>query len=474
LPDKNLIEANQPFTEQEVKMKVAHALLAALTSDCKAYCILSGYEQFPDSFASDIDFMVSKFDFPRMPGIINNIARRTHTRLFQTIDHEITGRAFWLVSQSEADLTIVQPDSTADYRHFGLLWLHSDEVLAARRWYSRGFWIPAAAHEFAYCLVKRLNKRSFNREHGRKLHRLYDEDSSGCDEIISRFWDGSRRTLVRRMAASDDWTAMAAELDALRKEMRQHSAESIVQKTLLVPKRVRALMKRVSQPTGGCVAIMGPDGAGKSLVIGAVRDQLSSAFRKVQYFHLRPRLLPGGGAANVAVTNPHGRPPRGRLASIAKVFFLLADYCLGYLLRLAPSMMRSDMIIFDRYFYDLLVDSKRVRYGGPLWLLRLATRLVPQPDIVILLDAPADVLWARKQEVPFEEVVRQREGYLQVASELPSAIVVDAAQSPSDVIGAVLRAIVEFYATRTARRLQLEAAPLPAKVAGAEATSHQC
>ena len=51
-------------------------------------------------------------------------------------------------------------------------------------------------------------------------------------------------------------------------------------------------------------------------------------------------------------------------------------------------MIRTRLVIFDRYIYDLLVDSKRVRYGGPAWMLRLLARIVPRPELVILLDAP--------------------------------------------------------------------------------------
>ena len=105
-------------------------------------------------------------------------------------------------------------------------------------------------------------------------------------------------------------------------------------------------------------------------------------------------------------------------------------------------------------------------------LLRLAARMVPRPDLVILLDAAPEVLWSRKQEVAFEEVVRQREGYLKVARELPSAVVINAAQSPSDVIDSTVSAIVEFYAERTARRLALNAARVSKNPMNAEASSH--
>ena len=472
MPEESLIDAGESPTAQQVRAKVARTLLELLERECEAYCILSGYEHLPEFFETDIDFMVGARDFPRIPGLVDEVARRTQTRLFQVVDHEITGRAFWLVAQSGAETTVVQLDCAADYRHYGRLWLRSKEVLGARRRSAQGFWIPAVAHEFAYGLVKRLNKRSFTKDHGQRLHKLYVDDPLGCDQMIGRFWKSSQADLMLRMAASGDWSAMNAQLEQLRMEMFRNTAETASQRAQSASRRTLAFIRRVTQPTGGWIAIMGPDGAGKSLVISTLCQQLSSTFRVVRCYHLRPKLLRAGNSAEVAVTDPHGKPPRGMLASVAKVFFLLADYVLGYLLQLAPAMMRSDMIIFDRYVYDLLVDSRRVRYGGPGWLLWLAARIVPRPDLVILLDAPAEVLWSRKREVTFEEVVRQRTGYLQVAGDLPQAMVINAAQTPSDVAGSALAAVVEFYSMRTARRLALGKPSIPGNPIEAKAPSH--
>jgi hypothetical protein len=173
-----------------------------------------------------------------------------------------------------------------------------------------------------------------------------------------------------------------------------------------------------------------------------VKQQFAPAFRDVLSFHLRPRALPGGAVAGTAVTDPHGQAPRGLIASIAKAFYLAADYFLGYI-------------------YDLLVDSKRVRYGGPSWLLGLVARVVPRPDLIILLDAPAEILWSRKQEVPFDEVVRQRSAYLELARRLPSTVVVNASQPVADVIQEVYRALIAHLSRRTARRLSLQISLFP-------------
>jgi thymidylate kinase len=467
-------DAGEHSGHQNVKAAVAHALLAALQSECAAYCILSGYDELPDSFDTDIDFMVNTAELAGIPGLIAVVARQTGTRLFHTVGHELSARSYSLGFQAGEELIIVQPDSSADYRHFGRLWLQADEVLAARRLHPRGFWIPAAAHEFAYYLVKRLNKRYLDEGHGAKLHRLYWEDRDGCDGMIERFWKGRNRAILARMANTNDWSEMTTSMESIRLEMKQNSAEPLVERIRTSPKHILHHLRRSVRPTGGWIAIMGPDGAGKSAVIEAIQKQFRFAYNKVKCFHLRPKALRGNSSANVVVTDPHGKPPRGWWISVLKVFFLIADYWLGYLLEIAPAMRRSQLIVFDRYVYDLLVDSKRVRYGGPHWLLHFAARIIPHPDIVILLDASPDVLWSRKQEVPFNEVMRQRDAYCKVARSLPFARIVNATQSLPDVIRDVDAVIVEHYERRTAERLGLNIPAMPVEPKPVITPSRQC
>ena len=70
---------------------------------------------------------------------------------------------------------------------------------------------------------------------------------------------------------------------------------------------------------------------------------------------------------------------------------------------------RGGLVLIDRYYYDFLIDQRRYRLQVPQWLVRLGLAFLKKPDLVLLLDAPADVLQSRKQEVALTETRRQRD-----------------------------------------------------------------
>ena len=154
--------------------------------------------------------------------------------------------------------------------------------------------------------------------------------------------------------------------------------------------------------------------------------------------------------------NPHDKPPRGLALSLLKLGLWWADFTfLGYAVDVYPRLRRSTLVLFDRYYQDLLVDPKRHRYGGPLWLARYVGRLFPRPDVIILLDAPPEVLHSRKREVPLAETARQREAYLELVRRSPSCHVVDASRPVPEVVAEVEQVLIDRLAARTTRRLKL-------------------
>jgi thymidylate kinase len=66
---------------------------------------------------------------------------------------------------------------------------------------------------------------------------------------------------------------------------------------------------------------------------------------------------------------------------------------------------------------------------------------MPQPKLWVLLNAPADVLQSRKQEVIPEETARQCQAYLAFVRKQRKHVIVDASQPLVKVIADVENAI---------------------------------
>lgn len=185
------------------------------------------------------------------------------------------------------------------------------------------------------------------------------------------------------------------------------------------------------------VAILGCDGCGKTSVIEAIEAECQRRGVPVRRGHWRPGT---GKAPSGAADDPHGQSPRGSLMSLLKLGWLGWNWWRGWFGGLRSASARG-LVLFDRYHADLLVDPRRYRYGGPLSLARLACRAMPQPDRVIYLDAPVEVLLSRKQEVGANALEQSRRGYLDLCQGHPRFRIIDASRPLAEVIADVVRVL---------------------------------
>ena len=130
-----------------------------------------------------------------------------------------------------------------------------------------------------------------------------------------------------------------------------------------------------------------------------------------------------------------------------KLLYYFADYWLGWLLRVWPAKVRSSLVVFDRHFEDILIDPRRYRFARAGVFARLLGRFVPRPDLTVVLDAPPEVLLARKTELPPEELARQC-AKLRALAGHPAHLRIDAGQSPEQVVRALAGAVIEHLAAR--------------------------
>lgn len=190
-------------------------------------------------------------------------------------------------------------------------------------------------------------------------------------------------------------------------------------------RRTTKLQRAVLRP-GISVAILGPDGAGKSTVI----DHVAAQFPDCRVFYL--------GAY------PKGRAPQTRLPGVGTV--VVAGRLVGCGMQAAAQRRRGRTVLLDRH-------PMEVAYGPPTrsWPTRarrwLIAHTVPAPAKTLVLDGPPELLHARKQEHRVEAIAAMRARYLHLAAER-GAVVIDV-RAPLD---AVVARVVEEMATTPARR----------------------
>ena len=183
---------------------------------------------------------------------------------------------------------------------------------------------------------------------------------------------------------------------------------------------------RIAGSPGLFLAFLGPDGVGKTTTVDRVMAALSPVFEKQQLYHWRPQLLKPRSTSDLAKPdtgwlsiNRHGEPPRGAFVSMLRLGGVYADYIFGHVKAIAPALTRGELVVFDRYYHDILVDSLRYRYGGPRFLLSLMKMALPQrKPFFVILDADDGIILSRKQEVTAEELRKQRRRYAALARDL--------------------------------------------------------
>jgi thymidylate kinase len=166
---------------------------------------------------------------------------------------------------------------------------------------------------------------------------------------------------------------------------------------------------------GLTVALLGPDGVGKSTVAaGAV-----AAYP-----------LP---ARQVYMGMWQGADGPGRTRVDAAVAILVRPLKVRWRVAVAAvHVARGRMVVFDRYTYDALLPIT----GSLRWLKRpyfwLLAHAAPRPDLVLVLDLPGEAAFARKGEFTPEGLEAVRQGFRALAPRV-GAEIVDAAAPPEQV-----------------------------------------
>lgn len=201
-------------------------------------------------------------------------------------------------------------------------------------------------------------------------------------------------------------------LNLLRKKLKNNVIKS---KWVFLINFISKLKRLFNQP-GFTIAFLGVDGSGKSTIIEYIKPTLNNAFHKAVYYeHMRPNKLPSiaylfGKKENFnnPVNKPHEGKASGFVGSLFRLLYYLLDYTIGFYLKIWPKIAtRSCVWIFDRYYYDFLIDPLRSRIKIHKWIIKLGQLIIPEPDLILCLGTNANSIHKRKPELTLNEIERQ-------------------------------------------------------------------
>lgn len=397
-------------------------LFAALDSSHIRWCLLRPRELLTQS-EGDIDVLVP----PAQLGLAGEVLERQGflsmgadgaNRHALDRDDE-SGRFIWIHVQTSVSIaggSLPAADLLASARDDQLpqpsaLWL---------------FWILALRG-----LLEKSQVPARHREHLRSMA----GEAGGAPEAVLRLARAHALDPERVVAvsAAGDWPA----LEALRSD---HAASPPGRSRLALHRGVNLIrgvtsvaLSRKAGPRGLSVAVLGPDGAGKTTLVTTLAASLPLTTRIVYLG------LTGGRIYRADKLRLPG------LVFLARAAVLWSRYLRGTYYR-----SRGQVVLFERYVLDATAPS-----GVPLRpIARLSRRLqrwvLPLPDLVLLLDASGTTLHRRSREYDAERLEQWRVAFRRLEQSVKQLEVLDAERPAEVVLGDAQARIWRRY--RDARR----------------------
>lgn len=203
------------------------------------------------------------------------------------------------------------------------------------------------------------------------------------------------------------------------------------------------------------VCITGMDGTGKTTLAKALVGQLNARGIRARYVYARYRPLTVRLAwalgrrllrARKRGSYPEYRDEKRRRlkASPFKTLYagwLLFEYVLELQVLVRARLLAGVAVVCDRYAFDTAITDVGKELGmsdeACVALARRWMRFVPTPDLVFVLDAPEEVAFARKTDVPDIEYLRDVRGAYRRLAEANGYTLIDAT-APAEAVAAVV------------------------------------
>jgi thymidylate kinase len=363
------------------------------------YKFLNGYSNLNVRCNSntDHDILVKKSDFNNIDRWIKVFCLKHDFYMVQSFHQENYAKNIFLFNPINGD--ILNLDIYGEFSRKNIKFFEEDEVFQNENIY-RGISILAPNQEFIYYLIKRIDKESLDMSQFDYLRCLYVKEKDLCKMHCQKFFKKHCDFIIEKFD-NNEGKGLISNTESVKEDLRKVNGN----RSLFKLKNVMRIAKRVFQPTGLTICFLGPDGSGKSTIINGLLNE-PLPFRRKDYFHLKPLEKSIESKSHIN-SNPHNAEPYSKIVSYFKLAFFVFQYNVGWILNIYKLKIRSSLVIFDRYYDDLIVDHRRYKYSGSRVIADFLRRLIPKPEIYFVLTSDARIIYNRKKEVAFEELQNQ-------------------------------------------------------------------
>ncbi len=390
------------------------------------YMLMNKYTEVPYKLPSDLDIDITQRDFEHLDEYVSEVARQTGLVVTQKIWHNYRKCAYILTPLHITQRFRLQLDFFSDFSFTNTpLLIPFETVHQHIRRYER-FVVPDYDLEYVFLLLRRIYKGDFDEEHVSIIRNVFINDEVKCRKFAEKYFGEKWSDFMAEAVIKNDIAAFKSKRDELCHLVRHISSKnsSISYKCRYWATQLKRAVYRIKYPVGMYIALLSPDGGGKTTIFEKLTDSCWGSFHGIEKCYFRPRLLKNAGhykpinpteesSSNKA---PHKVKLDGRLKSFLRFFFYNLDFAFGYWLKIFRKIVQKKLVVFDRYYYDYYVDMLRYKYHLPNWMPRMFSFMIPNPHIVFVLTGDAETIYLRKKEISLEETKRQIAAYEKISS----------------------------------------------------------
>lgn len=365
------------------------------------YAVLRSFDDLPENFSShDIDILVDKKEFNKLKKEVHELITKFNYQILMVNTNE-RFNTFIIAKQVENQLVYLYLDFFFNYSLYGVNLVNSQTVLNERVFNGKVYHVNKV-YEF---LEKFLNTTLLNQKYPSKYASILDDINQNYDSIVNAKLIETFNIKNLNIENIKNHSSKKLLRKAFTKSLFSNPIKQIVNSFNFMFYHIKGKAK----PNGFSFSITGPDGSGKTTILDGVQAIFSKVYREVSYNHFRPSVLPRiaelfkkSGLKKEIDENydkPHRGGKTGKLSSLFRIFYYIADYRIGYYRIVKPILFRRGVIIFDRYFTDIISDSKRSQINLNYKFIFFFRRFVPNMNYNFIVFVEPKRILERKQEL---------------------------------------------------------------------------